>query len=191
MTTDTTTPAAQRDFCDQMVYAVARTWSGTMPADMADRYESYDARLNGVVHSLFTELQGEGGLNPHRLSPNRAPDVDLLDLPWSLEHAYPVTEEQRFTLEPGVAVDLLRAIDEEANEAIGWAYVTKPPYAEVIGDFLHRVCLLFERGYRLRSVFIDEDGDVVGEGKDIAPGLSAAFAATWERAHGRPPTQGG
>jgi hypothetical protein len=174
--TDTERAETQRELVNQLVHSIARTWAGPMPVDMADRYEAIGARLAGVVHSLFVNLRGHGGIQPHRLSPKGQPAVDFFDLPWSLEHAYPIAEEKLRTLEPQAAVDFLRTVEGAANDVEGAAFRSGSTHREAINDFLLTVCTILERGYELVPLIFDTRGNFVREAGDIAPGLAEAFA---------------
>lgn len=162
----------QKEFVNQLVYVIAEGWSGPMPADLP-HMDSIHERVTGAVHSLIVNLEGFGGIQPHRLSPKHIPNLDLLGQSWSLRYPVPEGDSQEL-----IAARLfMQGIDDAVVEAEALAAVYNLPHRQVLDHFLAAVCRSIEEGYVLVPQFYDEDGEPESEGDDIAPGLAAVFAA--------------
>lgn len=170
------TRTAQDDLVRQLVYSIGATWAGPMPPDVRHRLDPQPARLEGVVHSLLVNLEGNGGVEPHVLAPKGDPGFDLLGQDdYTLHYAYPLDGERLAGL-PDAAVAFLVAVREAHDETIRQGF----PLRAAVGYFIAAVCRAIEAGYELRPLETDEDtGEVLSEGDDIAPGLADAFAAAW------------
>jgi hypothetical protein len=160
----------QHDLVQQLIHT-AGTWAGPMPVDLP-HFEPLTHRLPGVFHSTIVELEGYGGVHPHRLSPKGKPDLDLLDGDWSMR-SFPLDDEDRVML-PAEGVALMEEVGRAHDKAIA---SPTPILADVVAAFLADVLRAVEDGFELVPQFFDEDGVHVGEGVDIAPGLTAAFEA--------------
>ncbi|WP_157239473.1 hypothetical protein [Catenuloplanes japonicus] len=159
----------QRELAEQLAYVIVPNWAGPLPADLL-HLDTVPARLGGVVHSLFVELQGDGGVMPHRLSPKGNPDLDLLDIDQSPRYAYPPddTDRAKIPADTLTLIDAIRAQEIARHDATG-------PLSEVIAGFVTAILAVIEAGYQLVPQRYDEDGVHLGEGDDIAPGLVEAF----------------
>lgn len=152
----------------------AAYWLGPMPANLP-HMEPLPERLAGMVFSLFPELEGDGNLPPCRLSPKVAPDVDLVD--FYLPGQWPDTNADN----PYVRV-FLTAIRARLDATQG-IFGAQPH--QIMGGLLADICQIIEDGYVLALCDVDEDGNVTGEGPDVAPGLVAAVQAAWVEQAGR------
>lgn len=159
----------QREVADTFAFKAAH-WLGPMPADLP-HLEPLAERLAGLVFSLFPELEGAGNLPPCRLSPKAAPEVDLVE--HDLHDTWPDTDVDQ----PHVR-QFLTAVKARLNRA--QQVVGRQPH-QVMGGLLADLCQVIEDGYLLALCDVDDDGDVVGEGPDVAPGLVAAVQDAWER----------
>ena len=157
----------QQDMVDTLVHT-ANNWLGPMPAG-CERMEPLPARLAGMIFSLFPELDGSGNLPPCRLSPKTAPDVDLVDhdlhSQWPSTHADDPHVREFLTAVAGVLA---------AEQATGG------DPREAMGRLLTGLCRLIETGYALALLDVDDDGNVTGEGPDVAPGLTEAVWMSWQ-----------
>lgn len=107
----------QREFAQSLVFT-AEYWLGPMPADLP-HMDRLSERLDGLVFSLFPELEGAGNLPLRRLSPKDAPDVDrrkamgdlLISLCELIEEGY----ELSLAGSPNIAPGLAAAVTAEWN----------------------------------------------------------------------------
>lgn len=163
----------QRCLVDQLAFVVGESWLRPMSGRLA-YLDPIPRRLDGIVHSLLVELDGDGGINRHRLASKTHPDVDLLALNWSPRFAYPLMGSKPPPSVPAALGDLLAAIEERRN-----SYPAEQPAVAVVGDFITHVLHAIEQDFTLNPIYVDDDGRPNGEGADIAPGLSMAFGAVW------------
>ncbi len=180
----TTTDRDQHDLVQQLVHSVARSWSGTFDRPELVRYNHLPERLDGIVHSVLVELDGDGGVQPHRLAPKSNPELDLFAGVHSLRHAYPPNENSHtLSAEMRIFVDALWLT---RNRVIGIDTATEPEdVRSVVGSFLIALCLMIEANYELVPQYYNDDGDFESDGLDVAPGLTAAFTAEWAQAEDR------
>lgn len=179
--TTTPVPPEQRDVAVQFVHVVAQSWSKNFTDDLAN-FNNLRDRLEGVVHTVLVQLSGNGGVDAFRLTPKSQPELDLFDLDWSLQHAYPLDDSASGTPDPDgppAAVELLRAI-YRCQLAIEGAPSVSP--AESVHRFLAGICRILEEGYLLVSLYFDEEGQFESEGRNVAPGLTVAFETVWAEA---------
>lgn len=164
----------QDNLVEQLVYVIAPQWSSPMTGRLAI-FSPLPERLDGIIHSLLTELGGDGGVDRCRLAAKSRPDVDLLALEWSPTHAYPLLGARPPVGVPAELVALLVAIEQRRDTYQG----TTDTVRAVVGDFIGHVLFLIEQGFELTPIYTNEAGRPVGEGDDIAPGLSEAFRQAW------------
>jgi hypothetical protein len=124
------------------------------------------------VRSLFAELAGDGGVQPHRLSPKGHPELDLLTADGWLRHAHRDVEANGARL-PAEMSALLCSMRIDRDK---W---TRPvdPYGrlpwDLVGGFLCDVLQTIGGEFELVPLAFDGAG-VVHEGADITPGLTTA-----------------
>jgi hypothetical protein len=152
----------QREFTQHLAH-VANHWLGPMPAD-CQHMNPLPERLAGFVFSLWPELEGAGGLPPYRLSPKGRPDVDLVD--HGLHDQWPDVDADNQDVR-----NLLTAV---TNILRRHQQATGQEPRQTMGAMVLDLLRMFEDGYELVPLDIDEDGSVIGEGDDVAPGLDAA-----------------
>jgi hypothetical protein len=151
----------QREFTQHLAH-VANHWLGPMPAD-CQHMNPLPERLDGFVFSLWPELEGAGGLPPYRLSPKGRPDVDLVD--HGLHSQWPNVDADDQDVR-----NLLTAVTnilDRRKQAGG-----QP--RQVMGRMLADLFSMFEDGYELVPLEFDDNDALVGEGDNVAPGLTAA-----------------
>lgn len=149
----------QREFAQSLVFT-AEYWLGPMPADLP-HMDRLSERLDGLVFSLFPELEGTGNLPLCRLSPKDAPDVDLVD--YDLHDQWPNVDAYN----PHVR-EFLTAVKKRLDSALTNAG-PDVDRRKAMGDLLISLCELIEEGYELS----------LAGGPNIAPGLAAAVTAEW------------
>jgi hypothetical protein len=185
--------ADQRELVEQLVHVVAPNWSKTFDQPEQLHFNDLPERLDATVHSVFTELDGDGGIQPHRLTPqssvvsdlNLLPELDLFacEDP-NLASAYDHIVEGNHTEMDSEEFAFVDALWFARNETIALT-PTQPEedYARrAVGSLLTEICGIIEAGYVLVPQFFDDEGEFEEEGEDIAPGLTAAFTAEWENA---------
>ena len=166
---DIATSEDQKDFVSSLVFTAGQ-WLEPVPADCQD-LDPLPERLGGLVFSLFPELEGAGNMPQMRLSPKGQPDLDLVE--YGLHDQWPnIDADQPQVTELLTAVaDVLRRAQSTAGEP-----------REAMGGLVADLCRLIEAGYELRPQFFDADTDrYLGDGDDVAPGVTAAFLAAWSR----------
>jgi len=177
--TTTPAPSEQREVAVQFAYVVAQSWSKTFTAPELLHFNNLRDRLEGVAHSVFVELSGDGGIDVFRLTPKAHPELDLLDLDWLLRHAYSLRQVDDPD-GPEPALDLLRAIHrcqlarQHAAAELGGVLPV-----ESVHRFLAGICRIIEDGYLLVPLHFADNGQFESEGQDIAPGLTVAFETVW------------
>lgn len=175
--------ADQSEVVEQLVHVVAPEWSVAFERPDLVCYNELPERLNAVVRSVLTELDGEGDIQPHRLTPQSNPGVDLFDKDRAALRDYPYIGNGRDAR--SINNDTLAFVTaiQSAQDRV----IADPGQPEVdnvrraVGELLAGICEIIEAGYVLVPQFYDDDGELESEGQDIAPGLTAAFTTEWER----------
>lgn len=174
----------QSDVVEQLVRIVAPNWYKVFDRPDLVHYNDMTERLNATVRSVFVELDGNGGIQPHRLAPQGNPGIDLFDDNRAAFCNFPYLGTGPDALHTDRdALALLAAVSAARERIINgakWDANTDPRHA--VGALLTAICEIIEAGYVLVPQFYDDDGEFEEEGDDIAPGLTAAFTAEWEGA---------
>lgn len=160
----------QRDLALQLHVTATYSWAGNLPPDL--RHYTLKDRLDGFIHSFIVTLEGDGGSEPHRLSPKTNPALDLMDLP-DVSLRYPVQDGGDRTGLPAEAEEFVAGILEVRDLILNgeWTGNLDPVIA-----FAEAVCQFIEHRYLLVPLTCDEDsGEVCREREDIAPGLAEAY----------------
>lgn len=182
--TATNRAADQQDLVDQLVHGVTESWSKTFDRPELLRYNQLPNRLDGVVHSVLVQLDGDGGVQPHRLSP-KGTNVDLFAGEGSPRYAYPPTDDTDGET-PAETLAFINALWSIRNRVVDAVPTTSDAVTRfAVGSLLAELCELLEASYELVPQFFDDEGDHESESVDIAPGLTAAFKAEWAQTEAR------
>ncbi len=175
-----TTSSDQQQFISRMRFHTRRSALDPYPSDLAER-DTPAERLDDFVFGLFCDLVGDGGLDPHRLSPKGRPDVDVvitsMHSAWNNpDYFEPEDEAER------EADKLFTAVRAKLGERL--ATVDQSDLLTVMTVFAGDVFQIIEDGYELVRQEFDEDGEYLPgqDGPDIAPGLVAAYQAAMSNA---------
>lgn len=174
--------ADQSEVVEQLVHVVAPEWSVVFERPDLVCYNELPERLNAVVRHVLTELDGNGGIQPHRLAPHGKPGIDLFDDRAALcnyPHIGDGRDELNISDDALAFVAAVRSAQVRVMAAEAQAEDDDPRRA--VGALLTSFCRVIEAGYVLVPQFYDDDGELGSEGQDIAPGLTAAFTTEWER----------
>lgn len=166
----------QQDLYEYIYHVVCGNWAGPLDRPEFEHLRPIPARIDASVHSFLVQLRGDGGIDPHRLAPKTNPDLDLFDLGWSLEHAYPLNGKGHEHL-PAEAVAFLDAVEAAAGRAKIAPDGRIRVYLDVLTGFYRDVFAVIEASYVLVPLNFNEGGNLVGARADIAPGLVAGWDA--------------
>jgi hypothetical protein len=157
----------QQEVVDQLVFD-ANQCLGPWPPGLDD---SLTRRLGTFAFSLFPELEGAGGLPQMRLSPKHEPSINLVE--HEMHDTWPdfINADNTYVRAFLMTIRYVLTVAQELDVAP----------REAMGRLATAVCRIIEDGYVLRAENYDEDDDTVELGPDVAPGLTDAFTAAWNR----------
>lgn len=173
----TTENRDQDEFIHRMGFDTRRSALDRYPKDLAHR-DTLDDRLDTFVFGLWNQLEGNGGLDPHRLSPKGRPDVDIvipgMHSAWNNpDHFKPEGDADR------AAAELFTAVRAKLGEHQAKATAEKPEPLAAMTALVTDILQIIEAGYEL----VRQEDVPGGDGPDIAPGLTAAYQAAMAQAN--------
>jgi len=160
---DTMDATDQQEFVEQLAH-IGEQALAPMPPGLAYK-DTVPDRLNQLVFGLLVNLEGSGGIDPHRLSPKGRPTLDLAEQP--LHDLWAGGSDGG---DPRV-----RDLFDQAAKLVAQAQEGAESPREAVDRLTTGLCAMFEEHYEVVRLFCDGDGDVVEEGDDVTPGLVDAY----------------